>query len=280
MKIRKLTLRSLYTASSVRLCGRNAYPLHDHDFGEIFWITNGRCLHIVNGQKSVLKAGDCLFLRPWDRHCFQGVRNAPFYLNNVTFRWSTYAHIKARYFEKDRGFYGELEKLPRKFSLSRKQRRVFGRYYLALLRRQENLCRIEQFLLEAFSELCMDSLQAGMAQKTLPVWLQNARHAMRDPERLAKGVPEFYRVSGRCPEHVCREHRRLTGETPGSFIHRLRMERASFLLRSTSQKILDVALDCGFESLSHFYSCFQKMYSQTPRSYRLEQYAFPATLNG
>jgi len=61
------------------------------------------------------------------------------------------------------------------------------------------------------------------------------------------------------------------GESLSSFLLRRRLERAAQLLRSefhSQQTITDIALECGFNSASHFGQCFRQRYGITPREYR------------
>lgn len=48
------------------------------------------------------------------------------------------------------------------------------------------------------------------------------------------------------------------------YIVERKIERAIFLLRNTNRKMSDIALDCGFDSLSGFYSAFKKQTGTTP----------------
>ncbi|MFP5078423.1 helix-turn-helix transcriptional regulator [Rhizobium sp. YIM 134829] len=58
-----------------------------------------------------------------------------------------------------------------------------------------------------------------------------------------------------------------SGTPLARYIRMQRLERASRLLaqkHSTSQRVVDIALDCGFESLSAFYRAFRQAYGTTP----------------
>lgn len=48
----------------------------------------------------------------------------------------------------------------------------------------------------------------------------------------------------------------------------LRMEKAETLLVQTSDKILDIALDCGFNNISYFNRVFSKKHGVSPSKYR------------
>jgi AraC family cel operon transcriptional repressor len=68
---------------------------------------------------------------------------------------------------------------------------------------------------------------------------------------------------------VNRTVRRCGGQTATDVVNGLRLERAALRLRMTTDGILDVALDCGFGNLGHFYRCFRGRFGMTPKAYRL-----------
>ncbi len=61
----------------------------------------------------------------------------------------------------------------------------------------------------------------------------------------------------------------LTGDTPASYILKVRMQRARQLLESRpGMTIEEIAERCGFEHTSSFYHSFKKMYGITPAKFR------------
>ena len=56
--------------------------------------------------------------------------------------------------------------------------------------------------------------------------------------------------------------------TPVEYINRLRVEKAMQMLSNTDINILNIAILCGFGSLSTFYEFFKKQTRQTPKEYR------------
>jgi len=68
--------------------------------------------------------------------------------------------------------------------------------------------------------------------------------------------------------HLCRLFKQETGRTVVEHLQRLRIHRATELLASSPLSLLEVALDCGFESIEHFYRLFRRFLGTTPRSYR------------
>lgn len=62
--------------------------------------------------------------------------------------------------------------------------------------------------------------------------------------------------------------RRMTGMSFIDYLNEWRIRRACRLLETTDQRILEVALACGFGNLSHFNRQFKRRRNCTPRQYR------------
>lgn len=56
--------------------------------------------------------------------------------------------------------------------------------------------------------------------------------------------------------------------TPGKYLNQIRIEKALELLSNTNKNITDIALSCGFKSLSTFYDSFKKYVGMTPKEFR------------
>ena len=46
----------------------DTYPIHCHEFDELFFIFRGRAIHNINGQHQVIEKGSLVFIRPDDTH--------------------------------------------------------------------------------------------------------------------------------------------------------------------------------------------------------------------
>lgn len=67
---------------------------------------------------------------------------------------------------------------------------------------------------------------------------------------------------------VLRLFREQLDTTPARYMYRVRLDKAKEKLRGGARNILDVALSCGFNSLSHFYEKFKEDTGLTPANYR------------
>ena len=125
---------------------------------------------------------------------------------------------------------------------------------------------IDRFLLD-LTETLQDAPVTGGAQH-LTDWLQRACEMIDDPQYFAQGAKGFTLLANRSKEHVARELKKCLGKTPTEIVNQARMRYAADKLCHSSIPIIDIAMDCGFESLSHFYKIFRVAYGITPRQYR------------
>lgn len=87
---------------------------------------------------------------------------------------------------------------------------------------------------------------------------------------LERDVP-IGELSRRTAFSVRQLHRlfsRTVGSTLGEYIRSRRLTRAAAELAHTDKRILDIALDCRFQSQEAFSRAFKKMYRLTPGQYR------------
>jgi len=79
------------------------------------------------------------------------------------------------------------------------------------------------------------------------------------------GMSQQARLS---PHHFLRIFEAVAGVTPHQFVLRQRLREAAIRLMATPEKILEVALDCGFGDVSNFNRAFRKEFGANPRAYR------------
>lgn len=73
------------------------------------------------------------------------------------------------------------------------------------------------------------------------------------------------------PFYFSRLFKRETGFTPHRYLVMVRLDYSRYLLRSSPLTVKEVAFRCGFNSESHFCTCFRQQLGMTPQEYRDEQ---------
>src|SRR6266498_4177172 len=67
--------------------------------------------------------------------------------------------------------------------------------------------------------------------------------------------------------HFTRIFQRVTGVSPGRFLSALRLQRAKYLLLSTSLNVADISLRVGYSSVGTFSSRFSRRVRLSPLSF-------------
>jgi AraC-like DNA-binding protein len=84
------------------------------------------------------------------------------------------------------------------------------------------------------------------------------------PHELAK-LAETARLS---PFHFLRTFEGITGTTPHQYVLRARLRRAALKLKMAKDRVVDIALDCGFGDVSNFNRAFRAEFGMSPRRFR------------
>lgn len=146
---------------------------------------------------------------------------------------------------------------------------------------QPSRVRIVMLEVEARLLRFADNLAAAQAlcpanqHKVLPVCDSNSADRIRQMlSFIAQNFTEQITVehigksAGLHPNYAMSLFRKTIGTTLVHYVTRLRVSRAQQLLATTNAKVVDVALNSGFNSLSRFNDVFKRASGRSPREYR------------
>mgnify|MGYP001810180977 FL=1 len=250
---------------------RHASPAHCHDFYEFFLVTRGSCIHQVNGHAQHLPEGALVFMRPDDHHAYQSVGESDCEFINTAFL--NEALDAALAYLGDNGLSARLcaGPLPPVVSLSQGEVHRFieqTRTMKMLAAIDKPRCRL--LFRTQLAEVLLRFTQTGTrtAGDPLPLWLESLLLQMQKKEHFTAGLGRLCMLSGRSPGHVNRVFKKVLGETPTGYLNRLKLDHARHLLTATGMKVVEIALECGFDNLSHFHHTFRRIYGVTPARMR------------
>ena len=89
-----------------------------------------------------------------------------------------------------------------------------------------------------------------------------------DAPHEAHTLDTLARAASMSAFHFLRTFQRVTGVTPHQYVLRARIRAAALRLVDDTAKIVDVALDCGFNDVSNFNHAFRTEFGVSPRAYR------------
>jgi len=239
----------------------DAYDLHDHAFGEVFWIEHGEAIHTVNGVRQRLVPGCLTIMRARDRHEFASPSG--FVMVNITHRAELLPGLAERFAaDLDIWPWSDAD-LPWQATLPPAGIERLQESAEALAGDASRLAA-EGFLIDLLRQL-----RQAATRPEQPVWLERALAALADPRHLAAGPGELVRLCGRSAAHVNRIVQAAHGCTATVLLNRLRLERAARQLKLSHEGIAMIAAGCGFASLAHFCRAFGARFGATPRAFRL-----------
>lgn len=256
-----------YHFARAEIAAGNAARYHDHDFHEIFWATRGAGEHLLNGRTTPVEAGRLYLVRPKDRHQVTGSA-APLHIFNLAFPSRSWRELRRRYFPKESDWF---ERPAARVGWPLDARAQTELQYWAERLAVEGRPRValDGFLMQLPRLLREPTAEA----EPLPEWLAQARRQIAQPEHFVGGTPALARLAGRSASHVARATVRWLKQTPTEIVNTARMDFSARQLAETSRPILEIALDCGLNNLSHFYALFRKRFGVSPRRYRLQAHS-------
>jgi AraC-like DNA-binding protein len=147
---------------------------------------------------------------------------------------------------------------------------LLARDHDARLRRLEVQARSFELIYQLFRRLQYLENQNGgtcltRAQCERLEWARSHidRHYARPPT-----VTQLAHLVGTNETKLTSGFRARFGCTIIGYLHKVRMERARFLLRDTAMPITQIALDVGYEHSANFSTAFKRTYGTTPRAFR------------
>lgn len=81
-------------------------------------------------------------------------------------------------------------------------------------------------------------------------------------------ISNLAKIANMSESHFIRTFKKETKLSPMEYLIKLRIYKSKKLLRSNTKIITEVALQCGFNSPSHFSTCFSKQMGITPKEYQ------------
>ncbi|MBW7457317.1 AraC family transcriptional regulator [Paenibacillus sepulcri] len=81
-------------------------------------------------------------------------------------------------------------------------------------------------------------------------------------------VHDLIELYGKGKTYFYTNFKHAVGVTPNQFIHRLRMQIAMYLLKTTNKSVTDIAFECGYNSIHYFNKHFKQYRDISPREFR------------
>jgi AraC family transcriptional regulator len=125
---------------------------------------------------------------------------------------------------------------------------------------------VEGLVLELIVEFARGGETTGIPAP--PQWLTRARDALEERFSERVGLSALAEDLGIHPVHLACQFRFHYGSSVGEYLRRLRVDRAKALLTHSRMPLVEMALELGFSSQSHFTRAFKRETGIPPGRYR------------
>lgn len=254
------------------------FPPHTHDYIEVVYMCSGSTVHIINGNKVELHAGELLFL---NTHAVQEIKRAERQDIAVNFI------ILPQFFDKVLHMLGYEDTPLKRFIVDSIRDIPTGSGYLHF--KVADILPIQNLVENLLYTLMFDTHNKRQINQTtmglLMLQLINYTDRLQFDDKGDALLVEVFRfieenyTSGELSHlanilhrDLCwlsREIKRHTGKTYTQLLQEKRLSQAAFLLKTTKIKISDISVAVGYENVSYFHRLFTKCMGVSPREYRI-----------
>lgn len=260
----------LFRSSSIHQTAK----LHTHTFYEIFVVSQGTALHMVNHAIQTIHKGDLIFIRPADTHTYEFHCSDDFRIINVGFSKRIFQSITV-FLDNYEEFQELLQSsLPAVISLPPDALKRVKQLLMALGAHinspytQQTVFHAKACLSSLFIDYFFHYTTNPRLIHPAPSWFTAMLEEMQKIENLQLGFARMQELSPCSVNHLCRLCKKYLSATPTQYINQRRLEYAVYLLTQTANDILSVSSLCGFNNLSHFYHLFKAAYGNSPAAFK------------
>ena len=231
------------------------HPLHQHDFYEIEYITEGSGIHLINGKSYLVQKGDLLFITPMDYHGFETTNiktiTLHFYAKDMSpevAQMLTYLNADVVKSVSDKTVC-DLKYLVEVFKSNRD-------YAVLQLKNVIEIIVLDLFGIKAVNferQYASDNISQAIGFINI-----NFRE-----EITLNVIKEKFNVS---PAYFSREFKRRTGMCFNDYLAEKRFDYAKKLLKN-GNRVIDACLESGFGTVRNFSRRFKEKYGVTPKEY-------------
>lgn len=240
--------------------GDLSYPIHRHDYFEIIYYSGSRGKCLLNGEEYEIGESSVFFLTPEDFHRIETEDIKTAYSINLSFSKSIIdSHIGDN------------------FALSAKVVFEPNEFLKAIIERIETIFKNEDeftksemyHLLNALLiEIIKTGQTAGKENPYMhPVIGKAMMYVLSYPEKnfTLADIAKLCHISPAYFSHIFHKE---TGKPFKKWLNGIKIEHACRLLENSELSVLEISLECGFRSISHFGKIFKNAVGITPKEYR------------
>ena len=127
---------------------------------------------------------------------------------------------------------------------------------------------IEGLMLEIVGETARQL--SACKRSTAPLWIKKAENYLRERSSEPFSLQEVAEHCGVHSVHLAKTFRKFHRTTVGSYLRRIRLEKARQQLITSDATLAEISNCSGFSDQSHFTRLFKLEFGMTPRQFRIK----------
>lgn len=262
--------------------GERGFRHHIHTEFEIALIKSGEGVYNIRGKNYAFSEGDIFIISGNEPHCITYMNpQAEFHLMNVQFEprfiWSAENSgsdigLLKVFFERNEIFENRLSAdnpaTPEiRTLLSEMESEAVGKRYHYELMIQMLLIKTLITLSRSYDYVTNDKPNFGISKQALN-GIEHSMLFINENLDIDLTLDDVAKEAGMNRSYFCTVFKRLNGVSPWEYITVKRIEKATELIKTTDDAVLDIACRCGFNNTSNFNRAFKKVTGHVPKHYR------------
>lgn len=258
------------------------FPEHRHNYIEVIYMCQGTTIHIINGNRILLKTGELLFL---NQNAVQEI--LPAGKEDIAVNFIVLPEFFDTAFSMISGEENMLKTFLVDALCGKDGETSYLHFHVADILPVQNL--VENMVWTIFYDSSNKRSCTQITMGLLFLQLLNYMDKMEtgrnrfDTEVKAavlSYVDEHYRngtlseLAGQMNTDIywlSREIKKQTGKTYKELLQEKRMQQAVWLLTNTAVSVSDIIESVGYDNTSYFYRKFREKYGVSPKEYRMNQ---------
>ena len=247
---------------------------HYHSNCEFVFILNGSATNVVNGHSEQIVEGDIVFINKNSSHSI--TENAkPYRHRDLYVSVDDLKAICINTFNQDFFDYLISNDDGVRITLTRN-------HFLEIAETLEELeifyslhsdPKLKQHAVSCIKSVIINLL--GIIYKRLycgivdtKTWITDFIQSIQTPEVFTMKINEIIALSHYSRTYFCNLFKEMYKLSFKDYLHKLKINYAKTLLKSTDKSVAAIAYECGYETQSHFTQFFKKLTGTTPLAYR------------
>ncbi|MBQ4524389.1 MAG: AraC family transcriptional regulator [Lachnospiraceae bacterium] len=256
----------------------HSYPLHWHDEAELIYITRGCVKITVWSNVYHVQEGDIIILMPHVIHSIEQLDSNHAEYFNIVFHFSMLetSEENSCYEKYLKPFLTHEKNVNCYEKKGTKLNTLLTPMLLSLIEHRRDSYTTCEYLVKSnlfmmihvLNQSCINADKNEVLLQLNYGKLKTALYHVQNSYAQNITIKKAAALCGFSESHFMKLFKELTGMSFTAYLINYRLELSAKQLMETEQKIIDIAINCGFHNHSYFTRAFLKKYGLTPAKYR------------